>query len=189
MSRIPKPPKEYLRQLETMLENANLWRKRNPHREALIQFNCPPNVALISPISTAVENHFVSTNEAGMELLKALWPRWDDRTEPTVMMCRCVLETKPRAKRPPPSKCPTCGEKTVVRASMGLVGEEQSNQDVEPGSLNVCACCAGVSIFTEKLTMRSLTQKERDELPADVAKMISTAVEAIKANPWNKDRK
>lgn len=86
--------KEYERQLDQMLANAKQWRAEHPEAKVLIQFNFPPGVCVIAPISEAVKHNFVSTNADGLLLLKALW-RWDVASEPTVMMCRVVLEAEP----------------------------------------------------------------------------------------------
>ena len=86
--------KQYVAQLQTMWENAEKWRKENPETVAMIAWDYPAEVALISPISHAIEKGFVRHNPAGLELLKALWPTWEDETEPTVLMCRAVLELK-----------------------------------------------------------------------------------------------
>jgi hypothetical protein len=82
---------EYEAQLEAMAENARRWRAANADKTVLVQFNFPPFVALIAPISVAVKKGFVTTNDAGLELLKALWS-WDADTEPTVLMVRAVIE-------------------------------------------------------------------------------------------------
>jgi hypothetical protein len=74
-----------------MAERAKAWRAANPNRTAKVQFNFPPGVCVIAAISLAVERGFVSTDEAGLELVKELWP-WGDRSEPTVLMVRVVLE-------------------------------------------------------------------------------------------------
>lgn len=84
---------DYNNQMQAMYENANRWRSENPYKTAMIQFNIPPKVFLCAPISTAIRDGFVSTNEAGLELVKALWP-WDNQREPTVAMVRVVLEHK-----------------------------------------------------------------------------------------------
>lgn len=81
--------KRYEAQLNEMLANARKWRKANSNREALITF--PAQVCIIGPISLALKHNVVRSNEAGLELLKALWP-WDRKDEPTVLMCRIVLE-------------------------------------------------------------------------------------------------
>lgn len=81
-----------------MSENARHWRAVNPNHEVLIQFNSPPGVLIIGTISDAVKHHFVTVNEAGLELIKALWP-WGGRDEPTVLMVRVVLEYETTHKR------------------------------------------------------------------------------------------
>lgn len=83
--------KEYAEQLMQMAENGHRWRLANPDREARVVFNYPTSVALIAPIREAIDKNFVSVNEAGLELVKALWP-WDGDTEPTVLMVRAALE-------------------------------------------------------------------------------------------------
>jgi len=88
--------KKYVAQLQTMWENAEKWRKENPETVAMIAWNYPAGVALVAPISEAIKKGFVRHNAAGLELLKALWPTWEDETEPTVIMCRAVLELEPK---------------------------------------------------------------------------------------------
>ncbi len=83
--------KKYVAQLQQMYKNGQDWRKANPGREVLISWGGPPQVAIVGAISDAVKAGVVRANPAGMELLKALWT-WDDETEPTVIMCRAVLE-------------------------------------------------------------------------------------------------
>jgi hypothetical protein len=87
----PKETEEYVKQVAVMSENARRWRAANPDKKAVIQFNFPPKALIIGSISLAVARHFVITNEAGLELLKALWP-WDVENEPTVLMVRVALE-------------------------------------------------------------------------------------------------
>lgn len=74
-----------------MIRNARAWVAAHPGTDAAIQFNWPPRVGLIAPISEAVKERFVSTNPAGLELLKAMW-RWDVPSEPTATMCRFVMD-------------------------------------------------------------------------------------------------
>jgi hypothetical protein len=88
----------YAQQCEAMAENARRWREANPNRETVVQFNRPPKVLIIGTISDAVKHHFVTANEAGLELIKALWP-WGGRDEPTVLMVRVVLEHETTHKR------------------------------------------------------------------------------------------
>jgi len=91
--------KQYVAQLNTMYQNGQKWRREHPSAEALIAWNFPPDVAVIAPISLALEKGYVRTNPAGLELLKALWPDWDSPTEPTILMCRAVLELKHEVER------------------------------------------------------------------------------------------
>lgn len=90
-------------QCQKMYENFLQWRKDHPDAEVKVQFNYPPHVCVIGPISAALDNKLVSANEDGLALLKALWP-WNDQSEPTVNMCRIVLENKR-----PSFTCPKCG--------------------------------------------------------------------------------
>lgn len=83
----------YIKQLDAMLLNRKRWTQANPEKEVKIQFNYQKKVFVISPISDAVAKKLVVANEAGIELLKALWP-WDDTYEPTVFMVKLVLEAE-----------------------------------------------------------------------------------------------
>lgn len=81
--------RQYTSQMDTMKERADAWRKANPDRVVMIAY--PARVGLIGCISVGLEHGFVKANDAGLDLLKALWP-WGGRDEPTVLMCRAVLE-------------------------------------------------------------------------------------------------
>lgn len=83
--------KAYANQILQMIANGRTWLMANPNREIKVQFNFSRKVFLIAPISAAIEQHYVSTNEAGLALLKSLW-NWDASSEPTVAMCRIVIE-------------------------------------------------------------------------------------------------
>ncbi len=84
---------QYRRQLETMLANKKAWLKLHPEAEIKVQFNFPPSVCLVAPISAAIKDSYVSANEAGLDLIRALWPsHYTSRREPTVLMVRTVLE-------------------------------------------------------------------------------------------------
>ena len=90
--------KKFERQCQTMNERAQAWRKANPGKSAVIRWNFPPAVNIIGCISDALAHRLVTTNEAGLELIKALWP-WGDRDEPTILMVRMVLEREPNDER------------------------------------------------------------------------------------------
>jgi hypothetical protein len=92
------PGEQHAKQTAIMAQNVRHWRAANPNRETVIQFNIPPGVLVISSISDAVTHHYVSTNEAGLELLKAMWP-WGVEDEPTVLMVRVALEYETTHKR------------------------------------------------------------------------------------------
>lgn len=98
MNRIESEPdgpekmgEHYIQQCGTMLANALKWKEENPHTEAVITYHFPPDTTVIGPISDGVEQGFVRCNEAGLSLIKALWP-WDDRYQPTINMVRAVLD-------------------------------------------------------------------------------------------------
>lgn len=91
-----KTEQEYVKQIVTMADRAAEWRKKNPDREAKVQFNFPRTIFMIQPISEALATNIVSANEAGLELIKNLWG-WEDSKEPTVFMVRMALEAPTRA--------------------------------------------------------------------------------------------
>lgn len=94
-----KMMKEYEKQIETMAERAAAWRAANPSKVVKIQFNYQRAVFVVSPISSAIEKHLLSADDAGIELIKTMWP-WDDPLEPTVAMVRIALEmVRPAAPR------------------------------------------------------------------------------------------
>lgn len=82
---------KYEKQLQLMKARADEWRRLNPQREAKIQFNFRTDTAVICPISQAIAKHYVSVNDAGRELIAALWPE-GGRDEPTILMIKAVLE-------------------------------------------------------------------------------------------------
>lgn len=94
MSKKTQLEKDYLDQIKTMSQRAAQWVKDHPDREVKVQFNYTPKVFLVAAISDAINNHWISTNDAGLELIKSLW-RWDVRSEPTAMMVKIALEALP----------------------------------------------------------------------------------------------
>lgn len=96
MNRLTKQtefPPEYIAQLDTMLARRKAWTQANPDKVAQVQFNFPKQVCIVAPIDDAIQHKFVTTNEAGLDLIKALWP-WEDMNIPTVLMVRAVLEAE-----------------------------------------------------------------------------------------------
>ncbi len=88
----------YEAQMQTMWERARQWRSENPTRIAEVVYHIPAHAVVIAPISEAVKMGIVTTNEAGLELLKYLWT-WDDASEPTVLMTRVVLDNSDSRRR------------------------------------------------------------------------------------------
>ena len=87
----PQVQQEYVDQIREMGRRAKAWKEKNPHRVAQVQFNYSRKIFLVAPISEAVKEHIVSCNEAGLEMVKAMWP-WDVKSEPTVTMIKIALE-------------------------------------------------------------------------------------------------
>jgi hypothetical protein len=87
----PGDQQRYVAQIKAMAKNGQTWRVANPDKTVLVQFNFPREILLVAPISTAIKNRLVTVNEAGLELVKALWP-WDTKDEPSVLMVRVALE-------------------------------------------------------------------------------------------------
>lgn len=83
----------YELQLGKMLVRRNAWLANHPEAEVLVQFNFPRTVCVVACISDAIEKKFVSANEAGLELIKALG-NWGQRDEPSVLMVRVILEAE-----------------------------------------------------------------------------------------------
>jgi hypothetical protein len=82
---------QYGWQVKAMARRAKEWRAGNPTKDAKVQFNYPREVAVIGSISDAIKTGYVTTNDAGLELVKALGP-WRCENEPTVFMVRFALE-------------------------------------------------------------------------------------------------
>jgi len=87
----PEVEAAYEAQLGEMLLNARKWRALHTGQVPEINFVAPSGAFIIGIISDALKAGYVKTNEAGLDLLKALWD-WNLPTEPTVAMCQAVLE-------------------------------------------------------------------------------------------------
>lgn len=175
----PERDRQYEAQLQAMLENADKWRAANPDREALVQFNYAPHIGLIMPISNAIKEKFVTTNDAGLELVKALHA-WDYDEEPTVNMVRCVLEYE--RPKPQTATCPCCQKVITVRGGIVEKGDTERGP-ATPGALNLCMHCGGVSVFNDDMTLRPMPPEEFEALPEDLRGVLSTAIEHVKQNP------
>jgi hypothetical protein len=80
--------KNYEDQCRIMARVVHDWRAAK--KSAVIQFNFPRSVAVIATIGDALENHFVTADAGGLELLKLLG--LGEPIEPTVLMVRAVIE-------------------------------------------------------------------------------------------------
>lgn len=80
----------YVHQLSDMRQRLVAWVKANPEKEVKIQFNFPNKIAVIATIRVAMNEGFVSVNDAGRELIESMCDR--GLNEPTVLMVRAVLE-------------------------------------------------------------------------------------------------
>lgn len=88
----PGAQKRYTAQIAKMTKNAKKWMEEHPGADAKIQFNFPDKVGFVCSISEALTKSIVSVNDQGRELLKAMWPNWDDEAEPTVFMYKIALK-------------------------------------------------------------------------------------------------
>lgn len=172
-----KFPKSYLRQIQRMAQKAMAWRKANPTKEALVQFNYPEKVMLIAPISAALKQRLVSTNEAGLELVKALGP-WD-KTEPSVFMVRLALEHQPFIKvthrHDISMTCPEC--RTRLDTSRALTGKSEP----EASDLTVCVRCGAMCQYNATVTgLVSLSAEEMAALDEPTRKLLVAASDLAK---------
>lgn len=174
--------KEYVEQLMQMAENGHRWRLANADREARVVFSYPTSVALIAPISEAIENNFVSVNEAGLELVKALWP-WEGDREPTVLMVRAALEIPMATENPnplPKSVCSTCGYETDTSTSL------TSNHRPRPGDICLCLKCGEVGEFDDDLRVKKATLETMTALTPEQFTDISLAQKLIREKRYVK---
>lgn len=77
----------------------------------------------------------------------------------------------------PTCKCPTCGH--VLDAATGDDGPQ-------PGDLSVCAHCTGLSVVTDQLALRQMTQAEIDLLPPARRQEIMALQQMAHSSPSRK---
>ncbi|MES2569435.1 MAG: hypothetical protein V4710_05200, partial [Verrucomicrobiota bacterium] len=149
----------YYAQLDKMRSQACNWLDSHPEAAPKIQWNHPPGSIVIMSIGRAIEYHIVTTNAEGRELLDAMCAGLPDEKEPTVMMCRGVMESLvdrmrlniPDAPNIPPSACPACGK--ILNSASGV--NEAFVPD--PGTISVCFDCAEISEFDADLKLVPLS--------------------------------
>lgn len=93
-----KTKEEYIRQIAAMIGNRKAWQAANPDREALIRFNIPDDIGVIATISDAIEKGLVIANDAGRDLINALWEQGGN-DEPTITMVRLAIELEHEPNR------------------------------------------------------------------------------------------
>lgn len=154
----------YIQQIEKMAQNAQAWRDANPTRKAMVQFNYPPQVMLVAPISAAIENKMVSVNDAGRDLVNALWPQ-NVESEPSVFMVRMALElqvsnTHRLSKH---ARCPKCNRK--LDAATGF-----DNRRPEAGDYSICIECEAFLEYFQNAG--ALMLKEATEIPPEILEQL-----------------
>lgn len=87
----PDDKKRYSDMCDSMAANAKQWKAANPNADVKIQWNWPQHTAVIAVISDAIEHGLVTANRDGLALLKSM-ATWGDESEPSVLMCRTVIE-------------------------------------------------------------------------------------------------
>lgn len=78
----------------------------------------------------------------------------------------------------PESKCPVCG--TVVDMATGVGGPEAP----QPGNISICIKCAGVSKYSEEMTLVPISTEEMAEIcdtDPEAWNHITSAVNFIKS--------
>lgn len=87
----PNEKKRYADMCDSMAKKAKEWRAAHPNADVKIQWNWPDGCAVIAVISDAIEHKLVTVNDDGLDLLKSMAP-WGVYEEPSVLMCRVVIE-------------------------------------------------------------------------------------------------
>ena len=82
---------DYQNQIIAMARGIVRWTAAHPELDAKVWFNYPENVSVVGGIDEAIAMKFVSANEAGLRMLKELWP-WDREDCPTPTMVRIALD-------------------------------------------------------------------------------------------------
>ncbi|HTD68074.1 MAG TPA: hypothetical protein VK846_16235 [Candidatus Limnocylindria bacterium] len=62
----------YVSKIMEMQTRAREWCARNSERDVRVQFNFGAGVMVCATIKDALKNHFVTANDAGLELIKAV---------------------------------------------------------------------------------------------------------------------
>jgi hypothetical protein len=98
----PASPEDYHKQINAMWCRMQDWRSKNADKNVMIAFKTPPKVGkaevvIICPIHTALQLGFVTVNEHGYEMLKAMCEPCGD-AQPTVAMVQAAIDLNPPKK-------------------------------------------------------------------------------------------
>jgi hypothetical protein len=82
-----------------------------------------------------------------------------------------------------PGTCPHCG--SPIDQASGLVDKNARNElKPKPGDISLCIICAGLSRYTETMTLRKLTEIEAVDCAADPRVVRARdAILAIRGKP------
>lgn len=65
--------------------------------------------------------------------------------------------------------CPYCG-KTLDAATPAF----DDSAKPKPGDISICIGCGGSLVFANDMSLREMTQRERERLPEDIKKQFAT---------------
>lgn len=94
-----KMPKDWFNAIRKCSIKASKWIEEHPGVDAKVQFNYPEGVFLAALPQDAIEQKYVTVDEAGMDLLKAMGA-FDERNDaPSISMVRFALEYMEEIKK------------------------------------------------------------------------------------------
>jgi len=175
---------DFALQCETMYQRAMEWRKANPDREVLVQYNYPSGVTVIGTIQDALVCGAIKVNPNGLDLITAMCtPAFEHA--PTLNMVRQVLEHE-RAKfdittyATPGAEmahCPKCGNCCESSTSIG-----PSKRPPMEGDVTICSHCATLLSYTGD-GLRLTEEEELGSLDKESRHALETMQKLIRQNP------
>lgn len=94
-----KMPKEWFAAIRECSLKASQWIEDHPGMSAKVQFNYPEGVFLSAVPQDAIEHKYVTVDEAGMDLLKAMGAFDEQRDSPSISIIRFALEYMEEIKK------------------------------------------------------------------------------------------
>lgn len=79
----------YESEIKSMVDRARVFMEENPGLKASVQFNFPSGVMVVATIKQALDEHLISTDAGGLQLLEAVQD--GAKSEPTLIMLRVTL--------------------------------------------------------------------------------------------------